>query len=176
MEHEYWVPVPGYEGYYEISNLSRIHSINRSIQTKAGYFKPEKERLLVQRTNNKGYLTVTLSKDGYSKTHFVHRLLATVYIPNPANKPILNHLDGDKLNNRLDNLEWVTYSENALHAYKTGLYASNERKGRMIVDTCTGRVFKSLKKAAEYLSLNYSTVRNYLSGSTPNTTCLQYAI
>lgn len=68
---------------------------------------------------NKDYLTVTLSKNGISKTKQVHRLLAQAYIPNPENKATVNQIDGDKLNNNLQNLEWATYSENAFHAYKT---------------------------------------------------------
>jgi hypothetical protein len=175
MESETWVPVPDYEGYYEISNLARIRSIYRSILTKAGYCKPERTRIIIQRVNNKRYLTVTLSKNGHSRTQFVHRLYAQAFLPNPENKPILNHKNGDKLCNTLNNLEWVTYSENALHAYQTGLYKSKERRGRLIVDTCTGKKFTSIKKAAESLNIRYSTCRTYLCGSKFNPTCLQYA-
>ena len=172
---EYWVPIPGYENYYEISNLANIRSINRSILTKSGYLKPEKERTLTQRISNKGYLTVTLSKNGQSNTKAVHRLLAQAFIPNPDNKPIINHRNGNKLDNAIDNLEWVTYSENAFHAYRTGLYKSKERKRRSIVDTCTGITYPSIKKAAVHLKINYATCRNYLSSYNTNPTCLQYA-
>jgi hypothetical protein len=172
---EYWMPIPQYENYYEISNLSNIRSINRRILTKSGYLKPEKERTITQRISNKGYLSVTLSKHGQSNTHHVHRLLALAFIPNPFCKPIINHRNGNKLDNSIENLEWVTYSENAIHAYKTGLYKSNERKRRLIVDTCTGEQYTSIKKAAIDLDINYATCRNYLSGHSPNRTCLQYA-
>ena len=63
-EYEYWVPIPSYEEYYEISNFGNIRSLNRSILTKSGYLKPEKEKILTQRISNKGYLTVALSKNG----------------------------------------------------------------------------------------------------------------
>ena len=172
---EHWVPIPGYENYYEISSLANIRSINRTIPTKSGYLKLEKERTLAQRISNKGYLTVTLSKNGKSNSKHVHRLLAQAFIPNPENKATVNHIDGNKLNNNLDNLEWATYSENAFHAYKTGLYKSNERKRRTIVDTCTGITYPSIKKAAIHLNINYTTCRNYLCGHSPNRTCLQYA-
>lgn len=172
---EHWVPIPNYEGYYEISSLANIRSIKRSVPTKSGYLKPEKERIITQRISNKGYLTVTLSKNGQSNTRQVHRLLAQAFIPNPENKATVNHVDGNKLNNSLDNLEWASYSENAIHAYKTGLYKSNERKRRLIVDTCTGETYTSIKKAAVHLNINYTTCRNYLSGHNTNPTCLQYA-
>jgi hypothetical protein len=174
-EYEYWVPIPNYEQYYEINNLGTIRSIPRRILTKSGYYKPEKERKLTQRISNKGYLSVTLSKHGQSKTHHVHRLLALVFIPNPDNKPILNHINGNKLDNSIHNMEWVTYSENVIHAYKHGLYKSTERKRRIILDACTGETYTSIKKAALSLNIEYSTCRNYLSGHSPNRTCLQYA-
>lgn len=147
LTQEYWVPIPNYEGYYEISNLANIRSIKRSIPTKSGYLKPEKERTITQRISNKGYLTVTLSSIGQSNSKHVHRLLAQAFIPNPENKATVNHLNGDKLDNRLNNLEWATYSENAIHAYRNGLYKSNERKRRTIIDTCTGLTYPSIKKA-----------------------------
>jgi hypothetical protein len=172
---EYWVPIPEYENYYQISNHANIRSIKRSVPTKSGYLKPEKERTLTQRISNKGYLTVTLSRNGKSNSKHVHRLLAQAFIPNPENKATVNHLNGDKLDNRLENLEWATYSENALHAYRNGLYKSNERKRRLIIDTCTGLTYPSIKKAAMSLNIEYSTCRNYLCGLSPNRTCLQYA-
>lgn len=175
LTQEHWVPIPNYEGYYEISNLGNIRSINRSIPTKSGYLKPEKERIITRRISNKGYLTVTLSKKGQSNTHHVHRLLALAFIPNPDHKPIINHKNGNKLDNSIENLEWATYSENALHAYRNGLYKSNDRKRRTIVDTCTGLTYPSIKKAALSLNIEYSTCRNYLCGHSPNRTCLQYA-
>ena len=174
LTQEYWVPIPNYEGYYEISTIGNIRSIKRSILTKSGYLKPEKERIITQRISNKGYSTVTLSKNGQSKSQHVHRLLAQAFIPNPENKATVNHLNGDKLDNRIENLEWATYSENAIHAYKSGLYKSNERKRRLIIDTCSGEKYTSIKKAAVHLNINYSTCRNYLSGHSPNATCLQY--
>ncbi|OQP52815.1 hypothetical protein A4H97_24250 [Niastella yeongjuensis] len=172
---EHRVPIPNYEQFYEINTLGTIRSINRRILTKSGYYKPEKERIITQRISNKGYLSVTLSKYGQSTTHYVHRLLALVFISNPYNKPIINHRNGNKLDNSIENLESVTYSENAIHAYKTGLYKSNERKRRLILDACTGETYTSIKKAAVHLNINYATCRNYLSGHSPNRTCLQYA-
>lgn len=71
--------------------------------------------------SKKGYLQVNLTKNRQSKTSSVHRLVATAFIQNPKNKPEVNHIDGNKQNNKIDNLEWVTSSENTIHAIKTGL-------------------------------------------------------
>jgi hypothetical protein len=101
--------------------------------------------------------------------------LALIPDPEPGPKRILNHKDGNKLNNSIENLEWCTYRSNAIHAYKMGLYKSNERRGKLIVDMCTGERYTSIKKAALSLKMAYSTCRNYLSGHSPNPTCLQYA-
>lgn len=95
-------PVKGYEGVYEITELGGI------INAKTG------ERLKA-RTNAQGYVQVNLHKDGKCRTHMVHRLVAEAFIPNPEDKPQVNHIDEDKENNRVSNLEWVTHQENCSH-------------------------------------------------------------
>lgn len=79
--------------------------------------------------NRTGYPMVTLFKEGKPKHYLIHRLVALAFIPNPLNKPCINHIDGNKKNHSLSNLEWVTYSENGLHAYRTGLNNSDSQKG-----------------------------------------------
>lgn len=76
---------------------------------------------LKARKNSQGYLRVSVHKNGQRKRYFCHRLVAKAFIPNPLDKPEVNHKDGNPLNNNLSNLEWVTSSENKLHAYRTGL-------------------------------------------------------
>lgn len=102
--------IVGYEGIYQISNLGNVKSFKRV--SKGELLKP---------VYRKGYATVTLSKNGISKIHSIHRLIATAFIPNPDNLPIINHIDGNKTNNDLSNLEWCTQLENMRHAFKTGL-------------------------------------------------------
>jgi hypothetical protein len=158
------MPVPGYEKVYEIT-------WNGTVRTKS---KRSKERVLQQRIDRAGYLTVRLHKNGKSCTHLVHRLLADALIPNYLGKKYVNHRNGIKICNRLLNLEWSTHQENVIHAYKTGL-TSKASQMKMVVDNCTGKRYSSVKEAAEALRIPYSTCKNYLNGRRPNPTCLQYA-
>lgn len=118
---EVYVDIRGYEGYYQISNYSNVKSLDRVIKQKTGKTQTIKGRILKQRTNPGGYYYVELSKNGTKATFAIHQLVAQAFLDNPGNKPIVNHIDGNKLNNSLTNLEWATYSQNLQHAYKTGL-------------------------------------------------------
>jgi hypothetical protein len=99
-----------YTGLYKISNFGRV----KSNQTK-------KTRILKNSENSRKYLIIHLSKNNKGSTIRVHRLVAIHFISNPCNKPQVNHLDGNKQNNYYKNLEWVTKSENEIHAHKIGL-------------------------------------------------------
>lgn len=113
--YELWKPVAGFEDRYQVSNLGNV----RSIQTNHGKYQ---EKLLKQnRTSTSDYAYVNLTVKDKTTHHSVHRLVAKAFIPNPENKPTVNHIDGNKLNNNACNLEWNTYSENIKHAHSTGL-------------------------------------------------------
>jgi hypothetical protein len=116
-----WKPVVGYEGYYGISDTGEVRSIKRKVPTANG-LRTIANRKMGTRVNNCGYTDIRLSSAGKTKTTFLHILLAKAFIPNPENKPEVNHKDGNKANNALSNLEWVTHSENMFHANKIGLY------------------------------------------------------
>ena len=103
MEEE-WRAVKDYEGLYEVSNIGRIKSLN--------YNGTGKEGLLKQQSNHKGYKTVMLRKDNKGKTFKVHRLVAEAFIPNPENKPQIDHINCIRDDNRVENLRWVTGKEN----------------------------------------------------------------
>ncbi|WP_284108924.1 NUMOD4 domain-containing protein [Acinetobacter pittii] len=117
---EIWKPIVGYEGIYEVSNLGCIKSLSRATTNKLQPFVPE--RILKTRIGKTGYEIVGLSKDGGQKTCKVHRLVASAFCDNPLNKPHINHKNGLKTDNNSSNLEWVTASENALHALSLGLF------------------------------------------------------
>ena len=107
VEHrEVWRDVPGYEGLYQVSSLGRIMRGGRIRKLKKDYG---------------GYMVVSLCKKAVQKDGKVRRLVALAFIPNPEHKRVVNHIDGDKQNNRVENLEWATHSENISHANKTGL-------------------------------------------------------
>jgi hypothetical protein len=108
--NEIWKSVIGYEGYYEVSNYGSIRN--------------SKLKILKPSIWGAGYRTIKLSKNNIKETFTLHRLIAIAFIPNPENKPTINHKDGIKLNNNINNLEWVTFSENNKHALCTGLRKS----------------------------------------------------
>lgn len=117
-----WVSVPEFEGFYEFSNYGDIRSVTRTISRSGsqGNLTIQGQDMTAHRTP-KGYVRVRLQKNGSGRNLFIHRLVAEVFVPNPDNKPEVNHKDGDKTNNRSTNLEWVTSSENQIHAYDSGL-------------------------------------------------------
>ena len=114
-EQEVWKPVVGYEGIYEVSNFGRVLSLDRLVPLRNNAIRPTKGRIITPCLKPNGYLYITLKRDGRQKMRFVHRLVAQHFLDNPDNKPEVNHIDFDKTNNKADNLEWCSKSENALH-------------------------------------------------------------
>jgi hypothetical protein len=128
---EIWKEIKGYEGLYQVSDYGRIKSLSHI--NHLGKFRPE--CILGNRLSDRGYHTAVLYSNGKPKSFKVHRLVAKAFIDNPLNKPHVNHLDGVKSNNFIDNLEWVTISENQKHAFKNGLNrisCERDAKGRFI--------------------------------------------
>lgn len=112
--NEIWKPVVGFEGLYEVSNLGQVRSLDR--QTRGG-FKPS--RILKPQTQWTGYTQVGLTRPGQRQQYKkIHVLVAEAFLPNPDNKPQMNHKNGIRNDNRLENLEWVTISENHKHAFR----------------------------------------------------------
>lgn len=115
---EIWKDIKDYEGLYQISNLGRIKSLRYN-----------KERLLTPIKNNKtNYIHINLCKHKVNKTHYIHRLLGCAFVDNKDNKPHINHKNGVRDDNRIENLEWVTPKENHIHKYYTLNYKQHRRR------------------------------------------------
>lgn len=146
--NEIWKPIKGFEGLYEVSNLGRVKALARKKICNRGWGWI-KEHIMKQTTANSDYYRVPLTnKEHIKKYYLVHRLVATSFIPNPKELPQVNHIDGNKLNNRVDNLEWCTRQDNIKHAYKIGLNPS-KKKILEYIDKLEDRIEK-LEKAMKY--------------------------
>lgn len=159
---EIWKDIDG----YLISNLGNVKSF------KQGY-----EHSLKQTKSNRGYLTVCFTTKGKCKNHYIHRLVAQAFIPNPENKPQVNHKDGNKLNNCVDNLEWVSACENMRHAYKNNLikhcFGSDNHNHKNIYQISTdGKTIKewgSITEASRELNLKQSSISRVCLGKRKTT-------
>ena len=119
---EIWKDIQGYEGVYQVSNMGNVKSLKRTWFSGRGLCsKKTKAECFITQAIRNGYLSCVLTKNGIQKQHSVHRLVAAVFIPNELNKPQINHKNGVKTDNCVENLEWSTPSENSKHAYDSGL-------------------------------------------------------
>lgn len=139
------------------------------------------QRFIKHQMNKHGYLTVKLSKDG-KKTHkSIHRLVAEAFIPNPENKKEVNHINGIKTSNYVDNLEWATRSENARHCWNNGLQkVSNKRiikvidsLSKIVLDLQTGVYYNSISEAANVYNIPPMSLSSMLNGKYKNKTTLK---
>lgn len=120
-QNERWLPIRGYEGLYEVSDMGRVRSLDRVCSDG----KRRKGRILRQGDNSDGYLLAKLSHRGTVKTKTTHSLVAEAFIGRRPGKGQVNHINGKRADNRVDNLEWVSRSQNMLHAYRVLGSASN---------------------------------------------------
>lgn len=118
---EIWKDIQGYEGLYQVSNLGNVKSLHFGKKTGCRNWEKSNSKILKSKLTTSGYYSVELYKPNSRKQFYIHRLVANTFIKNPYNKEEVNHIDGNKLNNHVENLEWVTKSENQLHAIKLGL-------------------------------------------------------
>ena len=152
MYNEIWKDVIGFELLYQVSNLGRVKSLSRTVDGKLNSKRVLLERILSDRDNGRGYRVLELYKDDKRYFKKVHRLVAEAFIPNPENKPEVNHIDTDKTNNNDWNLEWVTGKENSQHIYNAGKkFIPNLNKKVAQLDSHNGTIiatFDSAKDAA----------------------------
>ena len=127
-----FVPIKGFESEYKINRKGQILSLLTDQYASVS-------------VDSKGYLKVTLHKDGHAHTKRVHILVAEAFIPNPDNLPVVNHIDGNKQNPAVTNLEWTTFSENTQHAHRTGLIKKTSNKAVIRSDST---VYATVTQAA----------------------------
>lgn len=172
---EIWKPIKGYEGLYEVSNTGKVKSVKRTMKYEAtGKVQTTHERVLtlisskLTKRHPKPLYHVELWKDNKRTVKMIHRLVAETFIPNPDGKPQVNHKDGNRDNNRVDNLEWCTCSENSLHAYRTGLSSPKHTKPIIGTNIITGEIqeFSSTYEAARAIGGNDCAIRGCLKGRT----------
>ena len=151
--NEVWKAVKGYEGLYEISNTGKVKSLI-------------KERLLKPWEHKKGYLVVKLTKDKSHKEFKIHRLVAQAFIPNIDNKEQVNHIDGNKHNNYVENLEWCNDAENRMHAYKNGLRKMEEliEVEMVSIDGNFIDKFPSISEASRRTGINIGNISRCCNG------------
>lgn len=140
--------MPGYEGAYQVSNLGRIRS---------------RHRVLCPVVNWDGYLRVLIEKDGKKRRVALHRLVALAFVPNPENKPQVNHKNGTRADCRAENLEWCTNAENQRHRHSVKVSRENRAK-RAVVCTSTGQVFESLSEAARQTETRIASIQECCKG------------
>lgn len=119
---EIWLPVPGFESTYEVSNLGVIRSLDRRVANRWGTSRPTSGTIKAHSKNSQGYHAVHFYASSKCTKEYVHRVVAKVFVPNPLGLPQVNHIDGDKSHNAASNLEWCSGIENCAHARDTNLY------------------------------------------------------
>lgn len=157
MEKEVWKDIKGYEGFYKASNLGHIFSVKRNIILKGGI-------------NSDGYYTVMLFKNGIGKSYKVHRLIAETFIFNKKNLPQINHINGNKIDNRVENLEFVTSKENIKHAWEhklaKGKYGKYGNRAVKIIQLDLNnkeiKKYNSIMEAEKQTNISHTAISNCL--------------
>lgn len=167
LEGEIWSPIDGYEFSYEISNMGRVKSLGKYVQHGKNKltFHPSFIRK-IQKCSN-GYLFIILCKESKTKMKLVHRLVAKAFIPNPENKPQVNHKEGNKKDNRATELEWATKSEDNIHRYRylkippvrnKGISGNDNNRSKKVLCTNNNITYESAGDAARKLNTHQSNI------------------
>ena len=169
---EIWKDIQGYEGLYQVSNYGRVKSLERKVKSKGG-FRKVSERILKPMVTSYGYRAVSFYNPN-NKKYKIHRLVVQAFLNNPNNYEQVNHIDGDKTNNHVDNLEWCSHEMNMQHAHKTGLKNMKHLTGhnhpnskltdkdvKEIREKYIPKIY-TLKKLAEEYGVDYSVIHKII--------------
>lgn len=152
-ELELWIPIPNYEGVYEISSFGRVRSLDRTI-IRNGVESHIKGTIMRTHDNGHGYLAVVFKKNGITKSFYIHRLVASAFVPNPNGYKEINHIDEDKKNNNANNLEWCTRIYNLTYGNRINIIANKKINHpccsrRVACYSLTNALIKEYPSAAE---------------------------
>ena len=185
LDGEEWRDIEGYEGLYQISNMGRVKSLEKTCNTyngKGEFCRTVKERIRVQSFTHAGYLQVCLSKNGIHKTQRIHRLVAKAFLDNPLNKETVDHINTIRTDNRACNLKWATQSEQftdneiskermRISRSENGRKTAKERQKLMVEALkrkvrciTTGKIFNSVTEAAKYYNAPRSHIGSCCKG------------
>lgn len=176
MEQEIWKDIPGYEDLHQVSSLGRVKHLSTQQSSGTGRY-ARQESICTPHLMNNGYLVVDLYKNNRRKTMLVHRLVALAFIPNPSNFPCVNHLDSNRANPNVENLEWCTVSHNHKYSYDTNNRREkmNWKQGKdnkkskavLMLDKVSGEIlrrFDSIKDVERELNIFNSSICSCLKG------------
>jgi hypothetical protein len=166
---EIYKDIKGYEGLYKVSNLGNVKR----------FYKKNTDGIILKVLNNgAGYCQVTLSKNNKAIKCYIHRLVAKYFVENSNNFQQVNHINGIKVDNRVENLEWCTPKHNTKHAIKTGLKVykkgDENKQSKKIIDTQTGEIYYSALNLSIKLGVSRVTLHSWLNGNRTNKTNFKY--
>lgn len=166
---EIWKDIKEYEGLYQVSNLGRVRSLDRIINTEQGKRKILGKIRKTRKDSRRFYLLVDLSKNNKTKTFLVHRLVALSFINNPNNLPQINHKDENKENNFIKNLEWCDLSYNQNYGSlpqrrKTFIKKAHKINSKKIISLEDGKIFNSIQEAGKFFNIESSNIGRVCKG------------
>lgn len=171
-QKEIWKDIKDFEGLYQVSNHGRVRSLDRIVKRSKGGDMKMKGKIKSAHVNTNGYPSTTLYKGDFVKRKLVHSLVAAAFIGKRPSKHDVNHIDGDKTNNHVSNLEYCTRSENMIHAFATGLCKNTRKQQRrgvnsvknMILNFETGVFYDSVVEAAKAHNIYLGSLEKQLGG------------
>lgn len=171
---ELWKDIPGYEGLYQVSNLGRVKSLDRTVVMPNGKCYFRSGRIFKNQKCSNGYLMIALCVDGKKAQRLIHILVAKAFIQNLNRLPEVNHLNGDKADNRVENLEWSSHSDNIKHSYYTlnrklsraqlGKSGSLHHRSKKVICITNGKEYGSVAEAGRELNLFSANISHVCLG------------
>lgn len=167
MDEEKWKDIPGYEGIYQASTFGRIRTAEGKVTyTEKHGVRHWKSRILKTRGKQESGYRASLWKDGKPKDWLTARLIATTFLGIPDLEMTVNHKDGNRFNNNIENLEWLSLADNIRHGFDTGLYSKQEHKIKLISTSKKEYKFKSKAEACRFLGRTHSYINDCLKRNT----------